>query len=215
MGKIIMEFGPRYSLSQKWFTIAAACRERSLIGAMRLMHVGHRYLGRADTAVAPRIRLRQTGRAGTLREDTGLPDVGAHKLFPTEPGATRFFTTVGLAASPFLTGAGLFVAWGAIVTCREAPNPLYGLLPAFFAFVLLQLTAYIVVSAAWELLNAAELARTTLGPSALALLRQIIEKNRDACPESQTALPRTYGELADFISDLRYALARLEAGRSI
>ncbi|KWN05904.1 hypothetical protein WT83_27885 [Burkholderia territorii] len=210
-----MEFRPRYSLSQKWLTIVAACRERSLIGAMRLMLVGHRYLGRVDTAVAPRIRQRQTGRAGILREDTGLPDIGAHKLFPREPGTARFFATVALAASPFLIAAGLFVAWGAIVTCREAPNPLYALLPAFFAFILLQLTTYIVVSAAWELLNAAELARTTLGPGALALLRQIIEKNRDACPASAAALPRTYGELADFIADLRYALARLEAGRSI
>lgn len=210
-----MEFRPQYSLSQKWFTIAATCRERSPIGAMRLMRVGHRYLGRVDTAVAPRIRLRQSGRTGTLREDTGLPDVGAHKLFPTESGTTRFFTMVGLTASPFLIGAGLFVAWGAIVTCREAPNPFYGLLPAFFAFVLLHLTAYITVSAAWELLHAAELARTTLGPGAVALLRQIIEKNHDVCPESGAPLPRTYGELADFIADLRYALARQEAGRSI
>lgn len=194
--------------------LATTARQDGLHGFTRRLLHGLEFLRLVDDAAQPRIIEKSRGRAGTIKVDTGLPDLGAKRFFEglsTPTGVA--FAGIGGAFSLFIGIRGLFDFFVSIAT--EHPPVLAMLVIFAFVVALILLGTVGVVWALRNLLLASVKATSTLTADDCAQLAELLHKNADVVKKDGVASCNDYRQLAQFIVHLRHEIADKDILRAI
>jgi len=194
--------------------LTATARQNGLQSFTRSILAGLEFLRLVDDAARPRIVEKARGRAGRIKVDTGLPDLGAERFFEGLGTTTGVgFAGIGGAFSLFIGIRGLADFFVSIAT--ESPPVLAMLVIFVFVMCLTLLGAVGVVWALHTLMIASVKATSALTGDDLARFAELLQKNADVANQRGVTSCDDYKQLAQFIVHLRHEIADKDILRAI
>ena len=194
--------------------LTTAARQDGLRRLTQRFLAGFEFLRLIEDAARPRIVEKSRGRGGSIKVDTGLPDLGAKRFFeglctPMEVGLAGILGAISLLIC--IRGmADMFIS-----IATEHPPVLAMLVVLAFIVALTLLGAMGVVWSLHTLLIASVKATSELTVIDRAQLTELIQKNSDVVKQVGDMSCNDYKQLAQFIVNLRHEIADLEIQRSI